>query len=351
MEKHFDIELEGIDSLEFIGKQYLDEVQLQLFSFNKEEYIENQDFTIDQLTTLCDNKYVYWLNLHGLHDVELIKKIGEKLDIHFLVIQDLLDTTSRPKLQHFDQYIFFTIKAIQEVEADSDRVELAQISFLLGKGYVVSFQEKSGNHFQHIRKILRAKGVVRERGSDFLQYALLEGILEEYFFAIDKLELRVNELVKFENIEKADPRNLFEIERIKETLHELKRSLQPLKEAMNSIEKGVAGFIDQQSAKYFADLKDQTIQLVEELDFNIHKLESGANLFFVYQGHKMNDTMKTLTVVSAIFIPLTFLAGVYGMNFEYLPELKWHFGYYGFWAITLALLVGLVFYFKKKKWL
>lgn len=338
-----------IEPLEFIGKQYLENPKLQLFSFNKEEYIENKDFSIDQLTTLCDGKYIYWLNVHGLHDVELIKYIGSKLDIHFLVIQDLLDTTSRPKLQHFDQYIFFTIKAVQAVEGD--KVELAQISFLLGKGYVVSFQEKSGNHFQHIRKILRAKGVVRERGSDFLQYALLEAILEDYFLTIDKLELRVNELVKFENIEKAEPETLFQIESIKETMNELKRSLHPLKEAMSSIEKGVAGFIDQASAKYFADLKDQAIQLVEELDFNIHKLESGANLFFVYQGHRMNDTMKTLTVISAIFIPLTFLAGVYGMNFEHLPELKWHYSYYAFWAITVTLVIALVFYFKKKKWL
>jgi len=338
-----------IDALEFIGKQYLDKPRLQLFSFNKDEYIENKEFTVDQLTTLCDGRYVYWLNLHGLHDVELIKEIGDKLDIHFLVIQDLLDTTSRPKLQHFDNYIFFTIKAVQAVEGD--KVELAQISFLLGKGYVVSFQEKSGNHFQHIRKILRAKGVVRERGSDFLQYALLEGILEDYFLTIDNLELRVNDLVKLDNIEKAEPETLFQIETVKETLNQLKRSLQPLKEAMNSIEKGVAGFIDQQSAKYFADLKDQTIQLVEELDYNIHKLESGANLFFVYQGHRMNDTMKTLTVISAIFIPLTFLAGVYGMNFDNLPELHWHYGYHIFWAITLVLVVVLVAYFKKKKWL
>ncbi len=338
-----------IDELEFVGKQYLAQPSLQMFSFNKEEYIENKEFAIEQLTTLCDEKYVYWLNVHGLHDIDLIKQIAKKLDVHFLVIQDLLDTTSRPKLQHFDNYIFFTIKAVQA--ADGEKVELAQISFLLGKGYVVSFQEKSGNHFQHIRKILRAKGAVRERGSDFLQYALLEAILEDYFFTIDKLELRVNELVKFENIEKAEPETLFQIESIKETIYELKRSLHPLKEVMSSIEKGVAGFIDQASAKYFADLKDQAIQLVEELDFNVHKLESGANLFFVYQGHRMNDTMKTLTVISAIFIPLTFLAGVYGMNFEHLPEFKWYYGYYAFWGITVTLVVVLVLYFKKKKWL
>ncbi|MFM7021996.1 MAG: magnesium/cobalt transporter CorA [Flavobacteriales bacterium] len=349
MEKVEDLSLHDLNSVEFIGKQYCDKASMQLFSYNKEELLENKDFKIEQLQKFSDEKYVYWLNLYGLHDVELIKELATKLNVHYLVIQDLLDTTSRPKLQHFDDYIFFTVKAVQSIEGN--KVELIQISFLLGKGFVLSFQEKPGNHFQQIRKILRAKGTVRERGSDFLQYALLEAILEDYFFAIDKLEISINDLMKLDNIEKSDPASLFTMEALKETLQEMKRSLQPLKEAMNLIEKGVAGFIKPKSGKYFADLKDQSIQLIEELDFNIRKLESGANLFFSYQSHKMNDTMKTLTVISAIFIPLTFLAGIYGMNFDHFPEIHWYYGYHMFWAITLALVIVLVIYFKRKKWL
>lgn len=349
MEKVEEIGLHDLNSVEFIGKQYCEVSSMQLFSYNKEEFLENKDFKIAQLDKFNNEKYVFWLNLYGLHDVELIKEIAKKLDIHFLVIQDLLDTTSRPKLQHFDDYIFFTIKAVHPI--DGINVELTQISFLLGKGYVVSFQEKSGNHFQHIRNILRAKGTLRERGSDFLQYALLEAILDDYFLSIDKLEVIISELMKLENIEKSDPATLFKMESLKETLQQMKRSLHPFKEAMNLIEKGVAGFIKTKSGKYFADLKDQSIQLIEELDSNIHKLESGANLFFSYQSHKMNDTMKTLTVVSAIFIPLTFLVGIYGMNFDNLPELHWHYGYYVFWAITLVVVIALVIYFKRKKWL
>lgn len=349
MEKVEEIGQYDLNSVEFIGKQYLDEPSLQLFSYNKEEFFENKDFKISALDKFSNDQYIYWLNLYGLHDVELMKEMAKKLDIHFLVVQDLLDTTSRPKLQHFEDYIFFTVKAVHSVEGIN--VEMMQISFLLGKGYVISFQEKSGNHFHHIRNILRAKGTIRERGSDFLQYALLEAILEDYFVSIDKLEFVISDLMKLENMEKSDPSTLFTMESLKETLQQMKRSLQPFKEAMNLIEKGVAGFIKPKSGKYFADLKDQSTQLIEELDFNIHKLESGANLFFSYQSHKMNDTMKTLTVVSAIFIPLTFLAGVYGMNFDNLPELHWRYGYLLFWTITCALLVGLVFYFKKKKWL
>jgi magnesium transporter len=349
LEKVEEIGLHDLNSVEFIGKQYCDVPSMQLFSYNKEELLENKDFKLAELTKFNNEKYIYWLNIYGLHDVEFMKELAAKLDIHFLVVQDLLDTTSRPKLQHFDEYIFFTVKAIQSVEGG--KVELIQISFLLGKGFVVSFQEKPGNHFQQLRKILRAKGTVRERGSDFLQYALLEAILEDYFFTIDKLEIIIKDLMKLENIEKSDPATIFTMESLKETLHEMKRSLHPFKEAMNLIEKGVAGFIKAKSGKYFADLKDQSIQLIEELDSNIHKLESGSNLFFSYQSHKMNDTMKTLTVISAIFIPLTFLVGIYGMNFDNLPELHWHYGYYVFWLITLVLVTALVIYFKKKKWL
>jgi magnesium transporter len=335
-------------ALEFIGNQYLDKTSMQLFQFNKENYTEKKEFKESDFVGFPDQKSVYWLNLHGIHDVELIKTICYKLDIHRLVVQDILDTNQRPKLQEFEGYLFFSVKSM--LPNDDDELKIEQISFILGNNYVLSFQERPADFFEHIRQRIREyKGLARERSADFLLYLLLEAILDNYFTTLEDLEPKIYEMA---TITESDPEPIImqEIENFKKLILQIKRSLSPLFEAISSIEKGISGKIQPQHLKYFNDLKDQCTQALENCEALIQRLDSGTNLFFSVQGHRMNQVMKTLTIVTSIFIPLSFIAGVYGMNFNNMPELHSQNGYFVVLGIMATLIVSMLIFFKKQKW-
>jgi magnesium transporter len=335
--------------IDFIGDQYMDESSIQLFTYDKNEYQERRDLTVDQISDFKDPGKVYWLNIHGLHDVGVIQSCCQKMDIHKLVIQDILDTTQRPKLQEFEDYLFFTIKST--LPQSGDELETEQISFILGRNYVMSFQEKKADHFEHIRQRIRDyKGISRERGPDFLLYLLLESIVDNYAETIEMIERRINKVIKLEEDTDPGPGAIHKIEQFREELFNVKISITPLKESISLLENEISDFIDQKHKKYFFDIKDQCLFLIDSLNALVQKLESGENLFFSYQGHRMNQVMKTLTVVATIFIPLTFIAGIYGMNFEYMPELKWEWAYFALWAVMVVLFLSLVIYFRRNKW-
>ena len=335
--------------IEFIGNQHLEESSLQLFTYNKSEFNEISDFDKRVPIEFNESDKVYWLNLHGIHDVSVVQNICDRLNIHRLVVQDILDTGQRPKLQEFDEFLFFSVKSI--LPQNGDKLEIEQISFILGENYVVSFQEKPGDHFEHIRQRIREnKGVARERSADFLLYLLLESIIDNSTETIESLENRIGRSFKKNESIDPGPSTIQEIEDYKEELFQIKKSILPLKEAISLLENGIADFIRENQKKYYFDIKDHCIQMLESIETLYQKLESGINLYFSYQGHRMNQVMKTLTVVAAIFIPLTFIAGIYGMNFEYMPELSWEWGYFGVWGIIITLFVGMVIYFKRNKW-
>ena len=335
--------------IEFIGDQYLDETSIQLFVYDKNEYLEKRDLNVDQIVDFKDPGKVYWLNIHGLHDVNIIQSTCQKMNIHKLVIQDILDTTQRPKLQEFEDYLFFSIKSTLPQEGDQIKTE--QISFILGRNYVMSFQEKKGDHFEHIRQRIREyKGISRLRGPDFLLYLLLESIVDNYAETLETIEKRINKMIKLDDDFDPGPDAIHKIEQFKEELFNVKVSITPLKESILQLESEMSDFIDQKHKKYFFDIKDHCLFLIDSVNALVQKLESGENLFFSYQGHRMNQVMKTLTVVATIFIPLTFIAGIYGMNFENMPELKWEWAYFALWAIMVVLFVSMVVYFRKNKW-
>jgi len=335
--------------IEFIGDQYLDEPSIQLFIYDKNEYIELKDLTVDDIIEFENPDKVYWLNIHGIHDVGIIQNICQKMNIHKLVIQDILDTTQRPKLQEFDDYLFFSVKSI--LPESSDELETEQISFILGKNYVISFQEKKADHFEHIRQRIREyKGISRERSSEFLLYLLLESIVDNYEETIVSMEGQINKILKLYEDSNPGFTAIHKIEYFKEELFQIKISITPLKESISLLEEGISDFIDEKHEKYFFDIKDHCLYLIDSINSLVQKLESGENFYFSYQGHRMNQVMKTLTVVATIFIPLTFVAGIYGMNFEYIPELTWKWGYFAFWGLIVILFAGMVVYFKMNKW-
>ena len=336
------------DKFIYTGEKAVEKIDFQLFKYNKDECTETIEISHSDIESFDDDNYIYWLNIYGLNEPDSIAEICNKLKIHSLVIQDILDVNQRPKFQEFDDFSFLTIKSI--VPSSSEMIT-EQISFIIGKNYLVSFQEKKADYFEHLRFRLREnKGILRERGTDYLLYTLIESILDNYFKTLERLDNEVENL-NFLN-DKADPAPgvLEVIENNKKFVHFIKKSILPIKDFIVTIEREEIRLIEYRHLKYFYEIKDLCLTLLDTCDTLLSSLESSINLFFYVQGHRMNQVMKTLTIVAAIFIPLTFIAGIYGMNFSNMPELKWKYGYAAVWILILIIVIGMISYFKKRKW-
>jgi magnesium transporter len=336
------------EQIEFVGLKYLDEYYIQLFDYDKLKSKEIHDYNQINFNEFNNFNRVYWLNVNGLHDSRPIKNICSKLGIHKLVLQDILDTNQRPKMQEFENYIQFSVKSI--LPFLNDHLETEQISFVLSKNYLLSFQEKKGDHFEHIRRRIRGNtGIVRERGADYLLFMLLGAILDNYFETVEAIEDKTNQITSIDARSNPHPDTVLQIEKLKQDLQFVKKNMEPFKTAIGSIEKGM-NFIEDRHLKYYYELKDHSSQLLDEIYTLIIRLESATNMFFSLQGYKMNQIMKTLTIISTIFIPLTFIVGIYGMNFDVMPEIHWHWGYYTIWGIMLLTIIIMLIYFRRKKW-
>lgn len=333
----------------FTGKKYLEKPSIQLFEYSKESLSENSKFELKDFKGFPDDLKQHWLNIHGIHDVNLVQELCKQLEIHSLVLQDILDVNQRPKFQEFDHYFFLTIKSI--LPAENLNIDSEQLSFILGKNFLVSFQEKKADHFDHVRQRLRDKmGTVNHRGSDYLLFLLLESILDNYFKTIENIEKREESFGIIDINSDPSPNLLTNIELLKRELHIIKKTLLPIKEFIIKVERENIALIQPKHIKYFLELKDLCLTLLDNCDHVEFRLESSINLFFSVQGHRMNQVMKILTIVATIFIPLTFVAGVYGMNFTNMPELTWKWGYFGIWAIMILIFIFMLYYFKRKKW-
>ena len=342
-------EAKGKSELTFIGEKKMEEVKLQLFRYNQDQCDESEAISDFEKIEKADTSNNYWLNLHGIHDVDLMEKIGKALELERLTIRHLIDTTQRPKVNDYEDYIFFSVKSI--LKNDEHQLKIEQLSFVLGKNYVLSFQEEVGDHFDHIRNKLREDlGLIRKRECDFLLFQLLDAILDNYFETLDLINHEVT-LVEKETLLNPKQSTLLLIEKNKKDVDKIKKSLSPFKEALTNIMKDRTHFIDKKNRKYFRDLKNSCTNAIEEANATYAALESLTNIYFSSLSQKMNETMKVLTTVATIFIPLTFIAGIYGMNFENMPELKWKNGYFIIWGIMLTVLAGMIVYFKRKKWL
>ncbi len=339
-----------IDPGKFIytGDPRTEEIEISQFKYNREECLENNSISPDNLEEFGTGNYNYWLNVYGLNDPDTIASVCKKQGIHTLAIQDILDINQRPKFQEFESFSFLTLKSI--TPADKDMVT-EQISFVFGERYLISFQERKADYFNHIRQRLRDDlGIIRERGSDFLLYAMLEAILDNYFRTITLLDNEIGNLNLTDMRKMSSPDVLGIIENHKKFVHFVKRSILPIKEFTLITEREESKFIQKRHLKYFLEIKDLCLTLVESCDALLSSLESNTNLFFSIQGHRMNQIMKTLTIVATIFIPLTFIVGIYGMNFSNMPEMKWRYGYAMVWLIIVLVSLGMVIYFRNKKW-
>lgn len=298
---------------------------------------------------LADGK-VRWLNFHSIADRDSIEKLCGKLGVDRLTVDDIYKDITRPKLEEYNNYLFFKIKSALPKD-NTPQLEKENLSFIVGPRYLISFQEKSSDHFPDVRnRIEQRRGKIRIKDSDFLLFRLLEAITDNYFEVLDDIVVSIERL---ESRLLAHPKSdtLKRIENQKRKLIELRKIVFPLKEITSQLEKMHCPFIQKENHYYFAELKDNCLTILEEIDANKQILEGMANLYYAVQGQRMNEIMKVLTIVSTIFIPLTFIVGVYGMNFKYMPELETKYGYYVTWGAMVMIALLLLLYFYKRGWL
>lgn len=339
--------------LEYTGSHKNIKSELQLFVYDDKTLAEYEAFKLIHLDKFLVDDKVNWLNIHGLNNVEWLQAIGDYFSIDNFMLADILNTVRRTKLEETNDCLFFNIKSLLPSEG-SDAIEVEQISFLLKKDVLLSFQEKRSDFFIHIRERIRShSGLVRSRRADYLLYILLDSIMENFYITLENEEDKVEELIDMTK-QNPDPIILERIEKHRDNFNFLKRSIIPLRDSLYEIKSikddTVFNEIQDDTFSFFARLHQKSLELLEQIDSDMDTLESASNFFFSAQTHKMNEVMKTLTIVSSIFIPLTFIVGVYGMNFENMPELQSTYGYPIVMGVMFLLVIGMIVYFKKRRW-
>lgn len=342
-----------LNQLVYTGKHKKLESKMQLFVYDNLDFTEYQDLAISDFRECIDNTKTNWLNLHGLSDINTVEGIGDFFDIDSYLLSDILNTSRRTKMEESASSLFFNIKSILPTE-NSDNISSEQISFFIKDEILISFQEKSSDFFSHIRERIRThSGVVRTKKADYLLSLLLEAVMENFYITIENEEDKVEELIDLSKTS-TNPDVLIRIEKHRDNLSFLKRSIIPLRDSLYGIktlkEDVVCNVIQMDSYVYFSRLHQKSLELLEQIESDLGMLEGASNFFFSSQAHKMNEIMKTLTIVSAIFIPLTFIVGIYGMNFDYMPELRYENGYYTVIGIMVLIGILMVIYFKKRRW-
>jgi magnesium transporter len=336
-------------SLIHVGKIINQHVKTTLIDYNSIDYNEVVCNQVDECLNFDNLGNTYWLNVDGLHQTNVIKAIGAKLNLHPLLLEDIVNTNHRPKVEEFEGYLFFTLKMI--TVSVNKNIETEQVSLVLGPNWLVTFQEQEGDVFDMIRLRLKEnKGIIRKSKADYLMYSIIDIIVDHYFLIIDFLNDKIEDLEE-EILHDPTQESSIKIQNLKRLLMNFRKSILPLREAVSSLQKYNNDLINEGTLRYFRDVYEHLIHLTDNLESQRDMLASIMDLYLSGISNKMNQVMKVLTIIATMFIPLTFIVGVYGMNFENMPELKWKYGYFAIWGIMLVIVILMVAYFKRKKWL
>lgn len=324
--------------------------KIELIEYSETSFDERELSAPELSAHLIGNGNTHWININAVHDTELVESFGAKLNIHPLVLEDIVSVEQRPKIEDFGEYVFFSLRMLQ-YDQKTNKLAEEQVSFLLGSNYVISFQEVVGDIFEPVRdRIRQGRGRIRRSGADYLVYALVDTVVDSYYHIIDKLGSYVEDL-EDQVFENPDESILLDIQENKRMLIKLRKAIYPLREAVNKLQKREIMMVTQETARFFGDVYDHTIQIIESVE-SYRDINSGLkDIYLSSVSHRMNQIMQVLTVISTIFIPLTFITGVYGMNFHNMPELSWKNGYFMAWTIMLLIVGAMLVYFKSKKWL
>lgn len=336
-------------TLVHVGERRTDKVKISVVGYDESRFIEQEVTDIGQLTGFLTTYAVTWINVAGLHDVDIIEQVGERFRLHPLVMEDILNTTQRPKAEDLDDYLFIVFRALEFDEKTSD-IHSEQVSLILGSNFLISFQEQGTNLFEAIRERIRAgRGRLRKSGSDYLAYSLLDAIVDNYFVILEKLGEQI-ELLEEELVTQPTPDTLKVIHKLKIHMIFMRKSVWPLREVINRLLDGESRLIEQSTIPYLRDVYDHTIHAIDTMETSRDIISGMLDIYLSSVSYRLNEIMKVLTILATIFIPLTFLSGWYGMNFKTMPELEWRYGYVMVICIAISIVVTMLTYFKRKHW-
>jgi magnesium transporter len=337
-------------SLVHVGKEQEAASRISVIHYSKQA-VEILDVkSIDELLPDRGKEEITWVNIEGLKDIEIIASVGRNFTIHPLVLEDILNTHQRPKFEEFDDYLFIVLKGLS-FEPSALAVNYEQISILVLKNFIFTFKEKPDAVFDPIlRRLQDSCGRLRTRGADYLAYAIVDTVVDQYFALQDSLD-EVIESVEERLLSNPTSQTLAKIQRLKRELVFVRKSISPTRELLSGMARSESDLIDAKTRPYLRDVYDHAIRVTEAVDTSRDLITGMLDIYLSSVNNKMNEVMKVLTVFMSIFIPLTFIVGIYGMNFEYMPELKWRWGYPLLWVVFAAITIGLLTYFKRKKWL
>jgi magnesium transporter len=337
-------------TLVHIGKKRVEKSRITIIDYDQTNFQEKEVKSVEECFPFKDTSTVTWINIEGIHQIEIIEKIGKHFNLHPLILEDIMNTEQRPKLDDFEDYVFLVMK-MPYFEEKNNIIKIEQISLVLGPGFIISFQEMEGDVFNPIRERIKSgKGRIRKTGTDYLIYALIDAIVDNYFTILEKIGERI-ENIEEELVTEPGPKTLHDIHNLKREILFFRKSVWPLRELVSTLERGESNLIKESTRIYLRDVYDHTIQVIDTIETFRDMLSGMLDLYISSIGNKTNEVMRVLTIIATIFIPLTFIAGLYGMNFEYMPELKWRWSY-----PLVLLLIGVIgifmlFYFRRKKWL
>lgn len=335
-------------NLEFHGEIVSENSLVEFIEFSTHKFNRHVSSNIEEISSKIDLNNQNWLSFVGLHNVDYLKIIGEKFKIHRLHLEDILNTDHRPKFEKQNNYLFFVAKLFSKTDDTTSNYE--QISIIIGNSFVLTFQEKESDVFKIIKTDLeRNDSKVRNSKCDYLFYRIIDSIVDSFYYSLEKVSSDIEIL---ENQIHDDPKseNHKQIQELKRELILLRKSAYPLREAISKLQKESSELISQDTSTYIGDVYDHCVQVLDGIETYRDLTSSLMDLYMTSMSNKMNEVMKVLTIISTIFIPITFIAGVYGMNFEYMPELTLKWGYPITVLVMILLAVGMLFYFKKKKW-
>ncbi len=337
-------------SLVHVGKPTGAPVKISVLDYNQSEFTEYAPGSVEDAVRCRGDDTVTWVNIEGLEDTGLIEKIGLHFNLHPLVLEDILNTRQRPKLEEFEDYLFIVLKNLIFGEG---KLVLAveQISILVLKGFVFTFRERSDDLFDSLRKRIQAgKGLLRKSGPDYLAYAIIDTVVDKYFVLQDLLDDAV-EPIDEKLLKKPGREILRAIQDLKRQMIRVRRGVSPLRELLAALVRSDSRLIEKSTRVYLRDVYDHAVRIGEAMESYRDLVSGMLDIYLSSVSNKMNEVMKVLTVFAAVFIPLTFLAGVYGMNFEFMPELKLPWAYPAIWGVFILVGGGLVYYFKRRNWL
>jgi magnesium transporter len=333
-----------------VGEKKADQVLITMIDYDDQRLDE---VVVQRVSELADRKQmptVTWINVEGLHDTALLGEIGQVFDLHPLVLEDILNTQQRPKSEDYENHLFVVMKMLSFAD-ESPYIRSEQVSLILGDGYVLSFQEATGDVFEPVRQRIRSrKGRICKMGPDYLLYALTDAIVDHYFVVLERIEEKL-ELLEDAVFEDPTVSTLAEIQRLKVELLRFRKAIWPLREAVNGLLREENELITEKTEVFLRDVYDHTIQVIDTVEGFRDTVSGLLDVYLSSVSNRMNEVMKVLTIIATIFIPLTFIAGIYGMNFEYMPELRIPWAYPLVWFAMMVVALLMITYFRKKNWL